>query len=81
MIEMRKVRHILCRTVTVLRQSVREFAPYAAIEILLPGGSLLALILWLVRRRMQKRQALASAKPGIDALVVSIRAPQNAVAA
>jgi hypothetical protein len=27
-----------------------EFAPYAAIELVLPGGSLVALLLWLRRR-------------------------------
>jgi hypothetical protein len=30
---------------------LREFAPYAAIELLLPGGSLMALLLWFYRRR------------------------------
>ena len=30
---------------------LRDAAPYAAIEIILPGGSLMALILWLYRRR------------------------------
>ena len=29
----------------------RSFGPYLAIELLLPGGSLIALILWLYRRR------------------------------
>ena len=29
---------------------VRDLAPYAAIELILPGGSLLALLLWLYRR-------------------------------
>lgn len=30
---------------------LRELAPYAAIEIVLPGGSLMALLLWLYRRQ------------------------------
>jgi hypothetical protein len=30
---------------------LRELAPYAAIELILPGGSLMALILWLYRRK------------------------------
>jgi len=30
---------------------LRQLAPYAAIELLLPGGSLIALVLWLYRRR------------------------------
>jgi hypothetical protein len=29
---------------------VRSLGPYAAIELLLPGGSLLALLLWFYRR-------------------------------
>jgi hypothetical protein len=30
---------------------LREFAPYAAIELVMPGGSLMALLLWLYRRQ------------------------------
>ena len=30
---------------------LRDFAPYAAIELVLPGGSLMALLLWLYRRQ------------------------------
>jgi hypothetical protein len=29
---------------------VRQLAPYAAIELLLPGGSIVAIALWLYRR-------------------------------
>jgi hypothetical protein len=32
---------------------LRDLAPYAVIELVLPGGSLVALLLWLYRR--QKR--------------------------
>ena len=28
----------------------RELGPYAALELLLPGGSVLAVLLWLYRR-------------------------------
>jgi hypothetical protein len=38
---------ILSRAVVLLRR----VGPYAAIELLLPGGSLLALFLWLYRRQ------------------------------
>jgi len=31
---------------------LRRLGPYAAIELLLPGGSLLALLLWLYRARV-----------------------------
>jgi hypothetical protein len=30
---------------------LRDLAPYAVIELVLPGGSLMALLLWLYRRR------------------------------
>ena len=36
---------------------LREFAPYAAMELVLPGGSLMVLGLWLYRR--QRRAALS----------------------
>jgi hypothetical protein len=39
---------------------LREFAPYAALELILPGGSLMALGLWLYRR--QKRTALLATR-------------------
>jgi hypothetical protein len=31
--------------------TLRDLAPYAAIEIVLPGGSLMAFLLWLYRRQ------------------------------
>lgn len=30
---------------------VRTFAPYAAIELILPGGTVIAIVCWLYRRR------------------------------
>jgi hypothetical protein len=30
---------------------LRDLGPYAAIELLLPGGSLIVVLLWLYRRR------------------------------
>jgi hypothetical protein len=35
---------------------LRNLAPYAAMELILPGGSLMALLFWLYRRQ-QKRGA------------------------
>jgi len=35
---------------------LREVAPYAALELVLPGGSLMALLLWIYRR--QKKAAI-----------------------
>jgi hypothetical protein len=40
----------------VVVAKLREFAPYAAMELVLPGGSLMALGLWLYRR--QKKTSL-----------------------
>jgi hypothetical protein len=37
---------------------LKELAPYAAIELVLPGGSVVALTLWFYRRR-KKVPALA----------------------
>jgi hypothetical protein len=34
-----------------LIQVVRSASPYLAIELLLPGGSVIALLLWLFRHR------------------------------
>ena len=36
---------------SVVVTKLREIAPYAAMELILPGGSLMALMLWLYRRR------------------------------
>lgn len=42
--------------------ALRELAPYAAVELILPGGSLVALILWLhARRRARRAQELTAA--------------------
>ena len=31
-------------------EGVRQFGPYAAVELLVPGGSLIAVAMWLYRR-------------------------------
>jgi hypothetical protein len=33
---------------------LRALAPYALIELILPGGSVMALLLWLYRRRKNR---------------------------
>ena len=40
------MRHTMARTAALLR----TIGPYAVIELILPGGSLIALLLWLCRR-------------------------------
>lgn len=37
--------------ITRLGAILRQLGPYVAIEILLPGGTLMALLLWFYRRR------------------------------
>jgi hypothetical protein len=34
---------------------LRNLAPYAAMELILPGGSLMALLFWLYRRQKMRR--------------------------
>jgi hypothetical protein len=34
---------------------LRNLAPYAALELVMPGGSVMAILLWLYRRRKQQR--------------------------
>jgi hypothetical protein len=38
-----------CAAVVIVR--LKAFAPYALMELVLPGGSVMALLLWLYRRR------------------------------
>ena len=35
---------------------VRSLGPYLAIELILPGGSIVALVLWTYRRRLAARE-------------------------
>ncbi|HEX6296330.1 MAG TPA: hypothetical protein VFZ74_07095 [Burkholderiales bacterium] len=39
---------------SALIQVVRNAGPYLAIELLLPGGSVIALLMWLSRHRFNK---------------------------
>jgi hypothetical protein len=34
-----------------LMTKLKDLAPYAALELIMPGGSVMALLLWLYRRR------------------------------
>jgi len=43
-------------TLQQLIQVLKRLGPYAAVELLLPGGSILALLLWLYRRRSARQQ-------------------------
>jgi hypothetical protein len=50
---------------------VRDVAPYAAIELLLPGGSLLALMLWLYRRQKARKLRLVRAYTSVGTAIVA----------
>jgi len=39
---------------------LRQLGPYAALELLLPGGSLLAILLWLYKRHRHAKLATAT---------------------
>jgi hypothetical protein len=75
-------------------ETLRQLAPYALIEILLPGGTLLALGLWLYRRRKQRlgtqteqirkasaREAQGSGCVGMNSCETKPLKPQSAMAA
>lgn len=40
-------------------QVIKKFAPYAAIELVLPGGTVLAILFWLFRRRRVASSSVA----------------------
>jgi hypothetical protein len=46
---------------------IRALAPYALIELILPGGSVMALLLWLYRRR--KNQVSPMGRRMVEAAV------------
>lgn len=43
-----------------IRALLREIGPYAAIELILPGGSLIALLIWFCRRNETLRSLIGA---------------------
>ena len=43
---------------------VRGFGPYLLVELLLPGGSLIALLMWLFQRYSKRKTDLHAGKAG-----------------
>ena len=41
----------ILRQATAAWRLVKQFAPFAAIELILPGGTVIAILCWLYRRR------------------------------
>lgn len=54
------LKQTLAGWLTVCIAGLKALAPYAAIELLLPGGSLMALGLWLYQRRNNRKGAVAN---------------------
>ncbi len=70
----RSVRGAIARAVN----SMRSLGPYLAIELILPGGSIIALALWTYRhRRAARERANAASTAAAPAL---LRAPLRCVA-
>jgi len=59
---------------------IRRAAPYLAIELILPGGSIIALILWLLRNRATARRSLTRifAPAGKAAQLAALLRPSTA---
>ena len=47
------------RPVTAIAASLRELGPYAAIGLVVPGGSLIALAMWIYRHRAHTARHLS----------------------
>jgi hypothetical protein len=45
------------RAIEWIVSQLRALGPYLAIELVLPGGSIVALLLWAYRHRLAARQA------------------------
>jgi hypothetical protein len=56
---------------------LKDLGPYAAIELLMPGGSLLALLLWLYRRRKLTMNPVTFVTPTVRRAVVKISHDQQ----
>jgi hypothetical protein len=42
---------------------LKEIAPYAALELVMPGGSVMALLLWLYRQKKSAARAESEDSP------------------
>jgi len=51
---------------------MRSFGPYVVIELLLPGGSMIALSLWIFRHREELAARMRRALAGLTALCASL---------
>jgi len=58
---------------TVMRRWAQVFGPYLMLEILLPGGTLLALLLFLYRRRLAVQTASAATSNPLQRLEARLK--------
>ena len=56
-----------------LIQAARTASPYLAIELLLPGGSVIALLLWLFRHRFKKEGGRMGTPGALYQALASVR--------
>ena len=52
---------------------LRRIGPYAAIELILPGGSLIALLVWLCRRNEVARSLIRACGTAVTAAIARPR--------
>jgi hypothetical protein len=52
------------RMIDWILHQFRSLGPYLAIELILPGGSIVALLLWTYRRRVAARESVLAANEG-----------------
>lgn len=57
-----------------IRALLREIGPYAAIELILPGGSLVALLIWFCRRNDVARSVIRACVGAITRIAERPRA-------
>ena len=63
-------RSVVRRTISRFAGWFRSLGPYVAIELILPGGSIIALALWTYRNRAELRRRIGSAQVKTPAIPV-----------
>lgn len=65
--------------ITRIMTSIRSLGPYLAIELIMPGGSIIALVLWTYRNPRAARGSLNKASTAVVSLLrrVPLRCPTS----
>jgi hypothetical protein len=66
------------RPVTAIAASLRALGPYAAIGLVVPGGSLIALAMWAYTHRAQTTRYLSRVLVSVLALAAALLFPRGA---